>query len=116
VDLLPDRLQVVGGLLERVGPSVKVVEVVGAVGLPARQVVEGQAQFPREVADLGVVLVDQLPAVLGDLAVGERLPDRPAAAPDPELVPFLEPYRSRRVTPGLRVVRSQELMHRDERG
>jgi hypothetical protein len=70
VDLRPDRLQVVGGLRERVGRPVEVVEVVGAIGLGGQQVVEVQAQLLGELADLGVALVDQLPAVLGDLAVG----------------------------------------------
>jgi hypothetical protein len=70
VDLRPDRLQVVGGLRERVGRPVEVVEVVGAIGLGGQQVVEVQAQLVGELADLGVALVDQLPAVLGDLAVG----------------------------------------------
>jgi len=81
VDLLPDGLQVVGGLLGRVGRPVEVVEVIGAVGLSGQQVVEVQAQLLGELADLGVALVDQLPAVLGDLAVGERAADRPAAPP-----------------------------------
>ena len=35
------------------------------------QVVEAEPQLLRELADLGVVLVDQLAAVLGDLPLGE---------------------------------------------
>ena len=83
MDLLPDRLQVVGRLRERVGRPVEVVEVLGAVGLGGQQVVEVQAQLLRELADLGVALVDQLAAVLGDLAVGERAAERPAASAEP---------------------------------
>jgi hypothetical protein len=58
VDLLPDRLQVVGRLRERVGRPVEVVEVVGAIGLGGQQVVEVQAELLGELADLGVALVD----------------------------------------------------------
>ena len=48
-----------------------------------QQVVELQPELGRELADRRVALVDQLAAVLGDLAVGERAAERPAAAADP---------------------------------
>ena len=71
MDLLPDSLQVVGRLRERVRSAVEVVEGLGAVDLGGEQVVEAESEALGELTDLGVVLVDQLAAVLGDLAVGE---------------------------------------------
>ena len=83
MELLPDLLQVVGRLRERVGGAVEVVEGLGAVGLGREQVVELEAELLGELADLRVALVDQLPAVLGDLALGEVVAQRPAAAAEP---------------------------------
>ena len=65
------------------GRAVEVPEQLGAVGLGPQQVVELEAELVRQVADRVVTLVDELAAVLGDLPVGERAPDRPAAAADP---------------------------------
>jgi hypothetical protein len=79
VDLLPDRLEVARRLREGVALTVEEEEVLGAVRLGGQEVVERQPQLVREMADLGVSLVDELPAVLGDLAVGEGAADRPAA-------------------------------------
>ena len=54
------------------GAPSKVIEGLGAVDLGGEQVVEAESEALGELTDLGVVLVDQLAAVLGDLAVGER--------------------------------------------
>ena len=59
---------------ERVRRAVEVVERLGSVDLGREQVVEVEPQLLRELADLGVALVDQLAAVLGDLALGEVAP------------------------------------------
>jgi hypothetical protein len=82
VDLLPDRLEVARGLREGVALAIEEEAVLGAIRLGGQEVVERQAKFVGEVADLGVPLVDELPAVLGDLAVGEGPADRPAAPAD----------------------------------
>jgi hypothetical protein len=68
VDLLPDPLQVFGRFDVGVGLAVEVVEGLGPVDLARQQVVEVEAELLGELADLGVALVDQLAAVLGDLA------------------------------------------------
>jgi hypothetical protein len=82
VDLLPDPLQVVGGLFERVGLAVEVEEVLGAAGLSRKEVVQAESERLRQLPDLGVSLVDQLAAVLGDLR-REVVAKRPAATADP---------------------------------
>ena len=76
-------LDVVGDLGVRVRSAVEVAEQVGPVRLVAEEVVEPEAELLGEVADVGVPLVDQLAAVLGDLAVGEGAAQRPAASADP---------------------------------
>ena len=94
MDLLPDLLQVVGRLGERVRLAVEVVEGLGPVDLGREQVVEVEPELLGELADLGVALVDQLAAVLGDLALGEVAPARPAA-------PAERGRRPRRARPGV---------------
>ena len=83
VDLLPDHLQVVGHLRERVRLAEEVAELLGALRLGLEQVVERQPELLRELLDRDVVRVDQLAAVLVDLAVGEVAAAGPAAAADP---------------------------------
>jgi hypothetical protein len=80
VDLLPDALEVVRRLIERVRLSVEEVEVLGPVGLAGEQVVGREPELLDELAQRLMAGVDQLPAVLGDLAVGEDAADAPAAA------------------------------------
>ena len=82
MDLLPDLLQVVGRRRERVGVAVEVVEGLGPVHFSRVQVVEAQPELLGELADLRVILVDQLAPVLGDLAVSEGAANRPAAPAD----------------------------------
>ena len=107
MDLLPDLLQVVGRLGERVGLAVEVVERLGPVDLGRMQVVEVEPQLLRELAGLVVVLVDQLAAVLGDLALGEVSAARPAAAAEPvgglvEVGPIAQPASAGRRRSGPR--------------
>jgi hypothetical protein len=87
VQLLPDLLEVVGRLLERIGLAVEVVERLGAVDLAPKQVVEVEPETVCQLADRCMPLIDQLATVLGDLAVRPRLavgglPERPAAPTD----------------------------------
>jgi hypothetical protein len=82
VDLLPDSLQVLSRLHERVRLPVEVVEVLGPIGFPGEQVVEVEPEGLGELADRLVALVDQLAAVLSDLAAGKAA-NAPAAAADP---------------------------------
>ena len=82
MDLLPDRLQVVGHLRERVRLAEEVPELLGALGLRLQQVVERQPELLRELLDRDVVGVDQLAAALVDLAVGEVAAAGPAASAD----------------------------------
>ena len=65
------------------GCAVEVIERLGPVELGREQVVEVEPQLLRELAGLGVALVDQLAAVLGDLPLGEVPPPRPAAPAEP---------------------------------
>ena len=83
MQLLPDLLQVVGRLHERVRLAVEVVERLGPVDLGREQVVEVEPQLLGELAGLGMALVDQLAAVLGDLPLGKVAPERPAAPAEP---------------------------------
>ena len=78
VDLLPDSLEVVRGLVERVGLPVEEIEVLRPVRLALEQVVRVEPELLDELAQLDVAGVDQLAAVLGDLPVGEGSADRPA--------------------------------------
>jgi hypothetical protein len=82
VDLLPDRLQVVGGLLEGIELAVEEVEGLGAVGLRRQQVDQVEPELLRELADVEMTLVDQLAAVLVDqVRAGELVaPAAPANA------------------------------------
>ena len=73
---------VISSAYEYGAPS-KYAEQLGAVLLRLEQVVELEPEPLGELADVGVALVDQLAAVLADLAVGERAAQRPAAAADP---------------------------------
>src|SRR3954470_7843843 len=83
MDLLPDPLQVVGHLRERVRLAEEVPELLRAVRLGGVEVVEREAELLRELLDLDVVVVDQLAAVLVDLAVGEITAPGVAATADP---------------------------------
>ena len=65
------------------GRAIEVVERLGSVDLGREQVVELEPQLLRELAGLGVALVDQLAAVLGDLPLGEVAAARPAAPAEP---------------------------------
>ena len=82
MDLLPGLLEVVGDLLERIRRSVEPGDELCAARLRPEQVVEPEAEVLGEVPNRGVSLVDQLATVLGDLPVGERAAQRPAAAAD----------------------------------
>ena len=83
VELLPDLLQVVRHLGERVRRAVEVAEDLGAVRLSLVQVVEVEPELMHEAPELVVTLVDQLAAVLVDLAVGEEPAVAPAAPAEP---------------------------------
>jgi len=72
-------LQVVGHLLFRVGLAVEVAEQLGAVRLGREEVVEIEPELLDEMLELNVAVVDQLAAVLVDLAVYEVTSARPAA-------------------------------------
>jgi hypothetical protein len=80
---LPDLLHGVGGLGEGLPGAVEVVERLGPVLLRGEQVVEIEPQLLGQLADLGVVLVDQLAPVLCDLSVAEGAAERPATAAEP---------------------------------
>ena len=69
--------------VERVRRSVEVPEHLGAVRLALEQVVEVETELVREVADRVVALVDELAAVLVDLAVREVAAAAPAASAEP---------------------------------
>jgi hypothetical protein len=77
-----DRVDVLGGLGVGVGPAVEVVERLRAVQLRLEQAVQLQAQLGGELHDGLVAGVDELAAALHQLPVGERAPQRPAAAAD----------------------------------
>ena len=79
VERLPDLFQVVRHRGERVRRAVEVADDLGAVRLALVQVVEVETELVDEAPELVVTLVDELAAVLVDLAVGEE----PAAAPAP---------------------------------
>jgi hypothetical protein len=66
---LPDRLEVLDGILFGVGKAVEEVEGLGAVGFGGEQIVERQPEFLAELADGGVSLVDEFAAAFDDLAV-----------------------------------------------
>ena len=83
MELLPDLLQVVGHLGERVRAPVEPAEDLGAVRLSLVQVVEVEPELLHEAPKLVVTLVDQLAAVLVDLAVGEEPAVAPAAPAEP---------------------------------
>jgi hypothetical protein len=83
VDLLPDRLQVVRHLRERVRPAEEVAELLGPVRLRGVEVVERQAELLRKLLESEMVRVDQLAAVLVDLVVREIAAAGPAAAAHP---------------------------------
>ena len=83
VDLLPRVLDVVGHLRVGVRRPVEVAEHLRSVLLGPEEVVQLQAETGCELPDRGVALVDQLAAVLDDLALGERAPESPAAPADP---------------------------------
>ena len=82
MDLLPRGLDVVRHLGVAVRGAVEIADQLRPVLLGLEQVVELEAEPLCELADRGVALVDQLAAVLGDLTVGERAAERPAAAAD----------------------------------
>ena len=82
VQLLPDGLDVAGGLGVGVERTVEPVDRLGAGRLRRQQVVQREPEGLRELPDGGVPLVDQLTAVLGDLTLVEVPGDRPAAATD----------------------------------
>ena len=83
VELLPDPLQIVGHLGERVRAPVEPAEDLGAVRLSLVQVVEVEPELLHEAPKLVVTLVDQLAAVLVDLTVGEEPAVAPAAPAEP---------------------------------
>ena len=83
MDLLPDLLDVVRRLRVRVRAVVEPVEVLGSVLLRRDEVVEVEPELLGEVLDLEVPGVDQLAAVLADLALVEHAADRPAAPAEP---------------------------------
>jgi hypothetical protein len=67
VDLLPDRLQVVGGVLEGIELSVEEVECLRPVGLGRQQVDQVESKLLAELPDVDVALIDQLAAGSGAL-------------------------------------------------
>src|SRR5581483_9368658 len=81
----------------------EVAELVGGVRLRLREVVEVESELLRELLHLRVVVVDQLAAVLVQLAVGKVAATAPAPSADPPRglvhlggVPgLLEPVRAR---------------------
>jgi hypothetical protein len=83
VHLLVDAVQVDGELRIGIRRSVEVEEVLGSFLLCLQQVVEVEPEPLCELADLRVSLVDQLAAVLGDLAAAGPVAVRPAAPADP---------------------------------
>ena len=101
--LLPDALQVVHGRRVGVGRSAKMKKRLRAVRLGRELVVERKAKFLRELTDGRVALVNQFPAVLGNLPFREVAPTRPATPAESRIglvnrgvdARLLEPIRTR---------------------
>jgi hypothetical protein len=74
VELLVDRVEVLGRLPVGVGLAVEVVQGFRAGRLGLEQVVGLQPQASGELPDGGVALVDELAASLHQLVVGEGSP------------------------------------------
>jgi hypothetical protein len=82
MQLLPDVPQVERRLPDGIRRAVEVVGGLAPVQLSLEQVVELKPELLCKLADLGVTLVDELAAVLRDLALGEDAAERPATAAD----------------------------------
>ena len=94
--LLIDAVQVDEEVGVGISPAVDVEEVLGAVRLGLQEVVEREPELVGQLTHGGVALVDELAAVLRDLAVGKAA-DRPAAAADSFWIRLVD----RGVVPGL---------------
>src|SRR6185503_7164687 len=80
---LVNSIQVGSSLGIAVRRAIEVKEGVRAVLLGLQEIVEFEAELLGQLPDGGVALIDQFSAVLGDLALVERVADGPAAASNP---------------------------------
>src|SRR3954451_21122052 len=83
MELLPDRLQVVGHLRERVAAVEEVAELLGAVRFRLEEVVELEAELGGELLHIDVAVVDEPASMLVDLGLREVAATAEAPSADP---------------------------------